>query len=67
MLIPVTTPTPPPINNPKTSGAPTDRPQEGKNMLDGFQGEIPIPIQLPGAPYWNGHKATLRPWFYQEN
>lgn len=67
MLIPVTTPTPPPIDNPKNSGTPTDRPNEGKNMLDGFQGAIPIPIQLPGTPYWNGHGATLRPWFYEEN
>ncbi|KAK7736876.1 hypothetical protein SLS63_003225 [Diaporthe eres] len=49
------------------SGTPTDRPNEGKNMLDGFQGAIPIPMKLPGTPYWNGHEATLRPWFYQEN
>lgn len=67
MLIPVTTPTPLPINNPKTSGTPTDRPNEGKNMLDGFRGSIPIPIQLPGAPYENGQEATLSPWFYQVN
>lgn len=67
MLIPVTTPTPLPIDNPKNSGTPTDRPTEGKNMLDGFLGTMPIPIQLPGTPYWNGHKATLRPWFYEEN
>ncbi|KAL2288867.1 hypothetical protein FJTKL_02778 [Diaporthe vaccinii] len=67
VLIPVTTPTPLPIDNPKNSGTPTDRPNEGKNMLDGFQGAIPIPMKLPGTPYWNGNEATLRPWFYQEN
>lgn len=67
MLIPVKTPTPLPVNNPKTGGTPTDRSDEGKNMLDGFQGAIPIPIQLPGSPYLNGYEATLRPWFYQEN
>lgn len=67
MLIPVTTPTPPSINNPKPSGTPTDRSTEGKDMLDAFQGTIPIPVQLPGTRYWNGHEALLRPWFYQEN
>jgi hypothetical protein len=36
-------------------------------MLDVFPDAVPIPIKLPGTPYWNGHEATLRPWFYQEN
>lgn len=67
MLIPVTTPAPPPISNPKTGGTPTDRPNEGNNMLGEFQGVIPIPIQLPGTPYWNGREEALRPWFYQDN
>ncbi|KAJ0116542.1 hypothetical protein J7T55_007522 [Diaporthe amygdali] len=67
VLIPVTTPTPRPINNPKTGGTPTDGSKEGKNMLDGFQGAIPIPIQLPGTPYLNRSEAAIRPWFYQEN
>ncbi|KAG8161829.1 hypothetical protein KVR01_008816 [Diaporthe batatas] len=66
VLIPVTTPTPRPSSNPNTGGTPTDRPGEGESMLDAFQGAVPIPIQLPGTPYWNGHEVTLRPWFYQD-
>lgn len=40
---------------------------EGPQMLDLFRDAVPIPVELPGAPYCDGDKAMLRPWFYQEN
>ncbi|POS74731.1 ubiquitin interaction domain-containing protein [Diaporthe helianthi] len=67
VLIPVTTPRPTPTGDSKTGGTPTERPDEGESMLDVFQGAVPIPLQLPGTPYWNGHEATIRPWFHQDN
>ncbi|KAK7737821.1 hypothetical protein SLS53_006441 [Cytospora paraplurivora] len=40
---------------------------EGPQMLDLFREAVPIPVELPGAPYFDGDKAMLRPWFCQED
>ncbi|ROW12109.1 hypothetical protein VMCG_00047 [Cytospora schulzeri] len=67
VLIPASTSRPPSMKDPHAYGAPADGTTEGPQMLELFRGVVPIPIQLPGAPYCDGDNFQLRPWFYQGN
>jgi hypothetical protein len=55
------------MKDPKACETPAHGTTEEPRMLELFCGVVPIPIQLPAAPYCDGDEAKLRPWFYQEN
>ena len=67
MLVPVPASRPPSAKDRQAGQVPTHGTTEGPQMLDLFRDIVPVPMELPGAPYFDGDKAELRPWFYQEN